>query len=845
MDERHLVIYVAQDLDDLDALVEIAGERSLPYEFIPVRSLTDLCDLVEKIDPTLVISEDYVQEDSLYDLGEIFFHLPVIVLSNQESDDSLLNALRAGAKDFFYRYKDDSFIEDLIIAAEEAIRDHVNDQNLRSYHKELERIISSQTDSIKQSNEKLSSEILKRSQAVSELNDSRDIYRNFFQTSQDAVYISSKDGRWIDMNNAALELFGYDDRQDIWNDSVLDYYWNPSERQAFTQAIQEKGLVNDYPIKLRKRDGSSFDALISASPYNVRGELIGYQGFIRDISDRLEAEEEKNRILETQRVLDSLSTMMGNNFDLVEIGKGITSHLNQLFPSDIFNLLRVDHQSRKFQSVYRHSNLSNSALKPYLPVMAENFPLEQQEKLIEEAAPRMLADIRSQLDEGSEQLSNLVVFLVPIVADHKVVGMMQIVNLTPDQIQDEDLELVNRAASVVAIGLQKTFLYEESQANVNKLTSLQRIEQTILENLSLPTTLDLMLDMLVRELAVDAADVLYFHDDRKALQQYSRSGFRQKILNFNDLEIGVGLGGKVAETRTTLYVTDLGASEHEVNRKLEFETEKFVSYVGVPLLTKGRLVGVLEIFQRDILKPTDDWFSLLEMVAGLAAIAIDFQNLYQNLAKSKAEISTAFDKLIVGWAEALELRGIESKGHSSRVAELTLDLAKRLGLKEEDMQDLRRGALLHDIGKMGIADEILLKKSDLSKEDRKKIGKHPVDAYNLLAPVKALENALDIPLYHHERWDGAGYPEGISGEEIPLYARIYAVIDVWDAMLTSRPYRKAFSKQEAIKHIEEQSGKHFDPTIAKAFLEMVDSWVVEEEEPEPTEQLEGAVAGDV
>ena len=430
------------------------------------------------------------------------------------------------------------------------------------------------------------------------------------------------------------------------------------------------------------------------------------------------------------------------------------------------------------------------------------------------------------------------------MADQKVIGMIQIVNLNPDQIRDEDLELVNRAASVVAIGLQKTFLYEESQANVNKLTSLRKIEQTILENLSLPTTLDLMLDMLVRELAVDAADVLYFHADRKALQQYSRSGFRQKILNFNDLEIGVGLGGKVAETRTTLYVTDLGASEHEVNRKLEFETEKFVSYVGVPLITKGRLVGVLEIFQRDILKPTDDWFSLLEMVAGLAAIAIDFQNLYQNLAKSQAEISTAFDKLIVGWAEALELRGIESKGHSSRVVELTLDLAKRLDLKEEEMQDLRRGALLHDIGKMGIADEILLKKTHLSKEERKKIGKHPVDAFNLLAPVKVLDNALDIPLYHHERWDGAGYPEGISGEEIPLYARIFAVIDVWDAMLTSRPYRKAFSREEAIKHIEEQSGKHFDPKIAKAFLEMVDTWEVEEEVPEPSTQLEGAVAGD-
>ncbi|MCJ7733147.1 MAG: HD-GYP domain-containing protein [Anaerolineales bacterium] len=153
---------------------------------------------------------------------------------------------------------------------------------------------------------------------------------------------------------------------------------------------------------------------------------------------------------------------------------------------------------------------------------------------------------------------------------------------------------------------------------------------------------------------------------------------------------------------------------------------------------------------------------------------------------------------------------------------LTLRLAEKLGLKGEVLVDIRRGALLHDIGKMGIPDNVLLKETRLTTEERKLIGRHPIHAHELLKSIAGLQAALDIPLYHHERWDGEGYPYRISGEEIPLSARIFSVVDVWDAMQADRPYRKAIARDEALNHLKKQAGKHFDPKVVKLFLEMIE-----------------------
>ena len=181
------------------------------------------------------------------------------------------------------------------------------------------------------------------------------------------------------------------------------------------------------------------------------------------------------------------------------------------------------------------------------------------------------------------------------------------------------------------------------------------------------------------------------------------------------------------------------------------------------------------------------------------------------------EVVSAYDKTIEGWSKALDLRDKETEGHTQRVSEMTQQLARAVGLAEDDLIQIKRGALLHDVGKLGIPDSILLKPEALSSAEWEIMRKHPIYAYEWLSAIDYLQTALEIPYCHHEKWDGTGYPRGLQGEEIPLTARLFAVVDVWDALTSDRPYRKAITNDEAWKYISNQTGKHFDPAAVTAF----------------------------
>ena len=246
--------------------------------------------------------------------------------------------------------------------------------------------------------------------------------------------------------------------------------------------------------------------------------------------------------------------------------------------------------------------------------------------------------------------------------------------------------------------------------------------------------------------------------------------------------------------------------------------EKFISYMGVPLISKGHVKGVLEIFHRSVITTDEEWFSLLNTLAGQAAIAIDNASMLMELQQSNRELALAYDATIEGWSQALEFRDSATEGHARRVTRLTVRLARLAGLDEKQVVHVRRGALLHDIGKMGIPDAILRKKSPLSNRELDIMHKHPLYALKMLSTIPFLRPALDIPVYHHEKWDGTGYPFGLQGEQIPLAARIFAIADVYDALTSDRPYQKAWVNREAISYILHQAGTHFDPSLVPLAL---------------------------
>jgi putative nucleotidyltransferase with HDIG domain len=230
---------------------------------------------------------------------------------------------------------------------------------------------------------------------------------------------------------------------------------------------------------------------------------------------------------------------------------------------------------------------------------------------------------------------------------------------------------------------------------------------------------------------------------------------------------------------------------------------------------------VLEVFHPEPRDDSEEWIEFLETLAGQTAIAIDSSELVQNLEKSNFRLLQAYDSTIKGWAHALDLRDKETEDHSQRVTEMTVNIARDLGMSEEELAHLRRGALLHDIGKMGVPDAILLKPGKLTDEEWNIMRKHPIHAFEMLSPIEYLRPSLDIPYCHHEKWDGSGYPRGLKGEEIPVAARIFAVADVFDALTSDRPYRKAWSREAAFEYIHKESGKHFDPLMVDKFFKEV------------------------
>jgi putative nucleotidyltransferase with HDIG domain len=321
-------------------------------------------------------------------------------------------------------------------------------------------------------------------------------------------------------------------------------------------------------------------------------------------------------------------------------------------------------------------------------------------------------------------------------------------------------------------------------------------------------------------LKVDAVNILLINSSTQTLYHAASSGFRSDAIRNTQLYIGDSLASQAIHTRSTVYIPDLNQSRFLPQVKA-LTGEGFVTYFAVPLIAKGQIKGILETFHRTVLEPDSDWRNFLETLAGQAAIAIDNSMLFEELQQTNLNLSMAYDATIEGWSKALDLRDQETEGHTLRVTQTTLELAGRMGVNSGEMVHIRRGALLHDIGKMAVPDSILRKPGPLTEEEWSIMRKHPEFAFEMLSPIAYLRQALDIPYSHHERWNGSGYPRQLGGEQIPKTARIFAVVDAWDALLSDRPYRKAWTKDASIEYIRQNSGVLFDPQVVEAFLLMV------------------------
>lgn len=319
-------------------------------------------------------------------------------------------------------------------------------------------------------------------------------------------------------------------------------------------------------------------------------------------------------------------------------------------------------------------------------------------------------------------------------------------------------------------------------------------------------------------------------DDEYAGRQTIESVLEGDGYHIEMAENGFQALEKVRQLLPDVIILDVmmpGMTGFEVCQKIR--NDPLVAEIPIIVLTalddRDSLLNALKAGADDFISKPFDRYELRARLVGITRL-----NRYHKLVQERAKLQSAHTQLlsayeatIAGWSHAMDLRDRETEGHSHRVAQLTVELAKKYGITEEDeLTQIRRGAFLHDMGKLGIPDAILHKAGKLTHEEWDIMRKHPQLAYDMLHPIEYLHAALDIPFCHHEKWDGTGYPRGLKGEAIPISARLFAAVDVWDALTSDRPYRPAWTRAETLAYIREQSAQHFDPQVVTEFLELID-----------------------
>ena len=415
--------------------------------------------------------------------------------------------------------------------------------------------------------------------------------------------------------------------------------------------------------------------------------------------------------------------------------------------------------------------------------------------------------------------------MVPLRSEESLIGVLGITrHLATNNRSFNDSEIKTLAAIGEMSGnaIRRQQLFENARRRLEQVKTLRRIDMAITGSLDLRVTLNTILVEVTKQLQTNAAAILLLETHTGHMLYNAWLGFNTEKHKQLIMRPGEGYAGCTAMQRNLLSIPDLKADTSDHQQKSLLIEEGFTAYHAVPLMAKGHIQGVLEILHRDPLAVNQEWFDFLEVLAGQTAIAIDSAKLFDGLERSNVNLIQAYNATIEGWANALDLKDEETKDHSRRVTEMTVAIARQMNIKDEELAHVRRGALLHDIGKMGIPDSILLKPGPLTEDEWVIMRKHPVYAFEMLAPIDYLRPALDIPYCHHEKWDGSGYPRGLKGKTIPPAARIFAVIDVYDALTSDRPYRKAWSKEDALALIKKDSGSHFDPNVVKVFLEAIE-----------------------
>ncbi len=625
-------------------------------------------------------------------------------------------------------------------------------------------------------------------------------------------------------NPRLCELLGYS-RGEIIGRQIFDFF-DQTNKEIIRDQLnrRQRGEKTPYEIEWIRKDGEKIIALITPMPIFGEGRLQSAFAVITDITDRKQAEARAQEHLHSLNLLIAGVEKLAKLRDPDAMVQEICQLVVDAFDTRLVWLGRVESKGC-IRPLYWAGEMADCLKEMKICLddpTASRGPVGQ---AIKAGKPRLINDMGREAEEmpwvvaaRDRGYQSLAAF--PLMRGRQAFACLNIYSDRPNFFTPERVDLLQAFAGIGAAAVDNAHLNTQVEKHLKQMQALRQIDLAINSSLDLGITLNVLLEQVAGQLRVDAATIMLLNPHTLALDCAAARGFRFDPTKQARAPMGKGYAGAVALDREPLFIPDLTAGQ---GQNL-FPSEDFVSYYAEPLINKGQVKGVIEIFHRTRLEADEELREFLESMAGQAAIAIDNATLVNELQRSHAELTLAYEATLEGWAKALELRDFETKGHSQRVTTLTLKLARTLGVEDRDLTHLYRGALLHDIGKIAVPDSILLKPGPLNPEEWVLMRQHPIYAYELLSPITYLRPALDIPFCHHERWNGSGYPRGLKGEEIPLAARIFAVVDVWDALSSDRPYRPAWPQDRVRAYLQEQAGVQLDPTVVEVFLKKFLAW---------------------
>lgn len=539
--------------------------------------------------------------------------------------------------------------------------------------------------------------------------------------------------------------------------------------------------------------------------------------------------DQTQRYSEQVATIGAIGRILSTTLDLPSIYKQIANGIIDLLP-DLAGVYisTYDPVHRQISFEYGVQDGEKLDMTKFAPIPLDSSGVGSQGEVIRTQQPLIVNDLQDRrkqtqtaiLSETAASTTQSGIY-VPMLSNDNILGVLYVQSHRAHRFSQADAELLTLFGNTSAIAIQNARLFASTQLRIKRLTALHAVDSALSSTLDIRMALNTMLNQLTSLLQLDAADILLLDSTTQTLEYAAGRGFRSPAFSIARLSLGEGPAGRAALENRSCPMERTVNCTFDDPRAADIQAENFNGYSVVPLVTKGQVKGVLEVFHRHYAETDMEWLEFLETLASQVAVALDNSILVSQLQRTNLELTLAYDRTLEGWSRALVLRDKITEDHTRRVAEMSVRLAKAMGLSEAEIVQIRRGALLHDIGKLGIPDRVLQKTGPLNLEERTLMQRHPEYANEMLQNISFLAPARVIPYCHHEKWDGSGYPRGLKGEEIPLAARIFSVIDVWDALSSARPYREAWSPEKVNDYIRQNAGTHFDPRVVEVFLKII------------------------